>query len=84
MANYIAMFIQLSHIMHTHKHTLNSAVPGLQVELPNNSSISEGVILTEGDDDVIIISVPEPHSIPVVITVSVSSDTAEEGEWTCV
>ena len=69
--------------MYTHKHTLYAAVPGLQVELPNNSSISEGVILTEGDDDVIIISVPEPHSFPVVITVSALSDSAEEGEWMC-
>ena len=48
--------------------------------LPNNSSTSEAVILTEGDEDVITVSIPEPHSVPVVITVTVSSDTAKEGE----
>ena len=54
----------------------------IKVELSDNSSSSEAVTLTEGEgtvEDAIRIYVSEPHSIPVQISVSVSSDSAERG-----
>ena len=57
-------------------------VARIQVELSDNSSSSEAVTLTEGDgtvEDFIRIYVSEPHSIPVQVSVSVSSDSAERG-----
>ena len=52
--------------------------PELQVMLPANASLSEGVTLTEGDDD--IITIIGPGSIPVMISITVFSDsTAEKG-----
>ena len=57
-------------------------VARIQVEVSDNSSSSEAVTLTEGDgtvEDFIRIYVSEPHSIPVQVSVSVSSDSAERG-----
>ena len=42
-------------------------------------SVSEGVSIAEGDNDVIVISVPETVSIPVHISVTISMDSAEKG-----
>ena len=64
--------------------SISAPVPRVQVELSGNSSFSEGVTLTEGEgrvDNYIRIFVPEPHSIAVQFSVSVSSGSAQSGEW---
>lgn len=68
-------------------HYIPLSVPGVHVALTDNATSSEGVILMEGEgtvDDLIRISVPEPHSIPVQVSVSVSSGSAERGVCVCV
>lgn len=49
----------------------------LQVMLPGDDQTA--LTVEEGESHTIIVSVPQPNLIEVLITVSVSSDTAEKG-----
>ena len=53
------------------------SVPMLQVMLPGDDQTA--LTVEEGERHTIIVSVPQPNLIEVLITVSVSSDTAEKG-----
>lgn len=59
---------------------LSILVSEVKVMLSGNVSISDGVTLIEGNDDIINISIAEPNFRTVLVSVTVSTDTAEIGE----